>query len=360
MGTLKFTWKIKNFSKIQATIIYSDVSSVGPYKWKIRADPKGNSADNYMSVYLEVADSEILPLGWSRKAKFSFILVNQIDKKSSLTKVVGECEFKGKIKSLGFASFISHKDLHDPKKGYLVNDTCIIEANVTVYGDASVGKDEPTAEDMDAFFGDLNSMIFPKKIVSSKEEAKEALTIIQGMAPADMMNSSGRMSQLLNAFDVLSLSLDDGLLTLEQKEQVLFMKHNFIALSERAAQVIMDKMLFNEKELKKTTLDCKLRKCLIDFEKAKAETLQHEQKIAILQAQIDDSKREMENSASKQTQTFQFSKELKAELDVLVRNWPEYEAKMKAAEDEEKIVGTEWSNKMKQLVSYLNKSFHSI
>ena len=91
-----------------------------------------------------------------------------------------------------FPSFISHKELHDPKKGYLVDDTCIIEADVTIYGDDFVecGNKE-TNEDMDTFFGDLNSVIFPKKILSTEEEAKQALATIKGalnLAPADLNN----------------------------------------------------------------------------------------------------------------------------------------------------------------------------
>lgn len=38
--------------------------------------PKGNNTE-HLSIYLDVADSEMLPSGWSRNARFKLILVDQ-------------------------------------------------------------------------------------------------------------------------------------------------------------------------------------------------------------------------------------------------------------------------------------------
>jgi hypothetical protein len=40
----------------------------------------------YLSMYLDVADSNLLPPGWSRNAQFSLAVVNQLDSKASLRK----------------------------------------------------------------------------------------------------------------------------------------------------------------------------------------------------------------------------------------------------------------------------------
>lgn len=47
--------------------------------------PKGNNVD-HLSMYLDVADSNTLPYGWSRYAQFSLAVVNQIHNKYSMRK----------------------------------------------------------------------------------------------------------------------------------------------------------------------------------------------------------------------------------------------------------------------------------
>lgn len=51
--------------------------------------PKGNNVD-YLSMYLDVADSASLPYGWSRFAQFSLAVVNQIQSKYSIRKGILE------------------------------------------------------------------------------------------------------------------------------------------------------------------------------------------------------------------------------------------------------------------------------
>ena len=52
--------------------------------------PKGNNVD-YLSMYLDVADSASLPYGWSRYAQFSLAVVNQIHNKYSVRKGTVVC-----------------------------------------------------------------------------------------------------------------------------------------------------------------------------------------------------------------------------------------------------------------------------
>lgn len=47
--------------------------------------PKGNNVD-YLSMYLDVADSATLPYGWSRYAQFSLAIVNQMHNKLTVKK----------------------------------------------------------------------------------------------------------------------------------------------------------------------------------------------------------------------------------------------------------------------------------
>ncbi|CAN4120117.1 unnamed protein product [Withania somnifera] len=128
--TSRFTWKIDNFSRLNIKKLYSDTFLVGGYKWRILIFPKGNNVD-YLSMYLDVADSANLPYGWSRYAQFSLSIVNQIHNKYSIRKET-QHQFNARESDWGFTSFMPLGELYDPNRGYIVDDTCVIEAEVAV------------------------------------------------------------------------------------------------------------------------------------------------------------------------------------------------------------------------------------
>ncbi|XP_042461162.1 ubiquitin C-terminal hydrolase 12-like isoform X1 [Zingiber officinale] len=128
--TLKYRWTIENFSRLNTKKLYSDIFHVVGYKWRVLIFPKGNNVD-HLSLYLDVADSATLPYGWSRYAQFSLAVVNQIHGKYTIRKDT-QHQFNGRESDWGFTSFMSLSELYDPSRGYLVNDTFVIEAEVTV------------------------------------------------------------------------------------------------------------------------------------------------------------------------------------------------------------------------------------
>ncbi|KAK6929003.1 Ubiquitin carboxyl-terminal hydrolase 7, ICP0-binding domain, partial [Dillenia turbinata] len=153
----RFTWTIENFSRLNAKKLYSEVFVVGGYKWRVLVFPKGNNVD-HLSMYLDVADSATLPYGWSRYAQFSLAVINQVHnrftiRKESKSSVPGifvyfgiynvgskiahqnedtQHQFNVRESDWGFTSFMPLGELYDPSRGYLVNDTCIVEADVAV------------------------------------------------------------------------------------------------------------------------------------------------------------------------------------------------------------------------------------
>ncbi|OIT27667.1 ubiquitin carboxyl-terminal hydrolase 12 [Nicotiana attenuata] len=86
----RFTWTIDNFSRLSVKKLYSEVFSVGSYKWRVLIFPKGNNVD-CLSMYLDVADSATLPYGWSRYAQFSLAVVNQVNPKYTVKKGIILC-----------------------------------------------------------------------------------------------------------------------------------------------------------------------------------------------------------------------------------------------------------------------------
>ncbi|KAI7992799.1 Ubiquitin carboxyl-terminal hydrolase 12 [Camellia lanceoleosa] len=128
--TSRFTWTIENFSRVNTKKHYSEVFVVGGYKWRVLIFPKGNNVD-YLSMYLDVADSATLPYGWSRYAQFSLAVVNQFHGKLTIRKDT-QHQFNARESDWGFTSFMPLSELYDPSRGFLVNDTCVIEADVAV------------------------------------------------------------------------------------------------------------------------------------------------------------------------------------------------------------------------------------
>ncbi|XP_076897433.1 ubiquitin C-terminal hydrolase 12-like [Bidens hawaiensis] len=126
----RFTWTIENFSRQTNKKLYSDAFVVGGHKWRVLIFPKGNNVD-HLSMYLDVSDSASLPYGWSRYAQFSLAVVNQLHSKFTVKKDT-QHQFHARESDWGFTSFMPLSDLYDPSRGYLINDRCVIEADVAV------------------------------------------------------------------------------------------------------------------------------------------------------------------------------------------------------------------------------------
>ncbi|XVF24605.1 hypothetical protein REPUB_Repub13aG0141800 [Reevesia pubescens] len=126
----RFTWTIENFSRLNTKKLYSDIFLVGGYKWRILIFPKGNNVD-HLSMYLDVADAATLPYGWSRYAQFNLAVSNQMHNKYTIRKDT-QHQFNARESDWGFTSFMPLGELYDPSRGFLVNDTCIVEADVAV------------------------------------------------------------------------------------------------------------------------------------------------------------------------------------------------------------------------------------
>ncbi|KAL6845478.1 hypothetical protein ACP4OV_024973 [Aristida adscensionis] len=129
-STFRFTWPIENFFKRNIRKYYSDEFVVGGYKWRVLVFPRGNNVDQ-LSMYLDSADANALPPGWSRYAQFSLAVVNQLDSRLSLRKEATHL-FNARESDWGFTSYMPLVDLFDSSKGFVVNDKCIVEAEIAV------------------------------------------------------------------------------------------------------------------------------------------------------------------------------------------------------------------------------------
>ncbi|XP_028085241.1 MATH domain and coiled-coil domain-containing protein At3g58210-like [Camellia sinensis] len=136
--TDSYIWNIKSFSTLNLDRYESETFIVRDHKWKILIYPRGNGEGkgNSMSMFL-CLDETTLPPDTKLFVKFLLRVISQTPTKSDNFEFKVENHFGPSCLTWGAQKFMSIVKLNDPKKGYLVGDTCIAEANVTLIGEVT-------------------------------------------------------------------------------------------------------------------------------------------------------------------------------------------------------------------------------
>ncbi|KAG1674617.1 hypothetical protein FOA52_001866 [Chlamydomonas sp. UWO 241] len=103
------------------------MAGIGP--WRMRVHPQGNGADQgtHLSVFLELQDAM-----WAPEAvKYKLTAVNQADASKSLSRAFTS-KFCIDASVWGPAKLIELSVLRDAATGWLVNETLVLTADVTV------------------------------------------------------------------------------------------------------------------------------------------------------------------------------------------------------------------------------------
>nr|DAD45305.1 TPA_asm: hypothetical protein HUJ06_003535 [Nelumbo nucifera] len=125
------TWKIENFSKLEEEFYHSDEFCAADRKWKMKLYPKGdsNGKGNSISLYLLMVgkspDEKVYVEGKLR-------VLDQFNENHHESPV--KQWFVGKPSGWGYHKFMKLSVLNKLSKGFLVNDTCIFEADVSLIG----------------------------------------------------------------------------------------------------------------------------------------------------------------------------------------------------------------------------------
>ncbi|KAI3896460.1 hypothetical protein MKX03_014607 [Papaver bracteatum] len=162
----KFEWEIENFSQLDAKVgTSSDVFSVGSFKWQAQIFPKGDGGvSQQLSLYLNPVE-----LTKSVYTEFSFAVTSQsTDSYSKVKKDFTKVFQDKKDPGWGTSSFMPLSELHNPEKGYLVNDTCVIRVEVTC-----TAKEE-SKDDDDMNECTLNKIVKTENVKQSKENEEES------------------------------------------------------------------------------------------------------------------------------------------------------------------------------------------
>ncbi|GKV06869.1 hypothetical protein SLEP1_g18691 [Rubroshorea leprosula] len=119
----------------------------GSYKWKLILYPSGNKGRNvkdHISLYLAIADTDSVNGNSEVRASFKLFLLDQ-NKDNYLVvndATVKERRFHGLRNQWGFDQFLPLRTFNDVSNGYLVDDTCVLGAEVFVTKEMSTGKGE--------------------------------------------------------------------------------------------------------------------------------------------------------------------------------------------------------------------------
>ncbi|XP_038874970.1 uncharacterized protein LOC120067490 [Benincasa hispida] len=128
----KYTWKINNFSQLSKNVYESDPFTVDNYTWKIELYPRGDSLamTGYMSMFLRFDSFEKLPQGSRVYVEYDIAVLSQLG--GAYTNYPVKHWFDGETKSWGFGNFMSLSNVKEPMKGFLCDDTLMVEVKINV------------------------------------------------------------------------------------------------------------------------------------------------------------------------------------------------------------------------------------
>ncbi|XP_052171219.1 uncharacterized protein LOC127787288 [Diospyros lotus] len=129
--------KIQSFNSFTRSLekYSSDKFEVGDYKWRLTIYPGGNKdrgGQGHISIFLTLADTSSLPVGWELHAIFNFFVYDQLrDKYFSHTDNQLR-RFHTMKMEWGEAKFVELQVFNDSSNGYLIDDACVFGAEVFV------------------------------------------------------------------------------------------------------------------------------------------------------------------------------------------------------------------------------------
>ncbi|KAI3743134.1 hypothetical protein L1987_60837 [Smallanthus sonchifolius] len=133
----KHTWKISNYSKVNADCESSNIFNVGDHKWKVQLYPNGKGGTGgYISLKLALAEPQELPSGTKILAEFTIRILDQLDTRHYYGKA--SYWFSASKPEWGWQRFITHGTFFQTNRGLLFKDVCCIEVEVAINGETTV------------------------------------------------------------------------------------------------------------------------------------------------------------------------------------------------------------------------------
>ncbi|XP_023640868.1 LOW QUALITY PROTEIN: MATH domain and coiled-coil domain-containing protein At2g42460 [Capsella rubella] len=271
-----FTWEIDNFT-VRKFPIESTVFLSGGCEWYVLVRPKGDGFDDYLSLYLCVANPRSLQPGWKRRANLQFIILNQSGKEVHRTSE-RDGFFDAEIPGWGFRAALPLNKLQD--KELLENNTLIIEVYTKVT--EVVHQGDETSKEMVDFrgFNVLSSQVtsvsqifakYPNFAVDIKPKGRAVRTtymkILLGLIKTvNQPPESFSETELVKAYSKLIDLMESGF-----KLDWLKSKLDEVSL-ERKKKIDADAARIQELEKKVKNLESKISDLEVEPDKEKAKS----------------------------------------------------------------------------------------
>ncbi|PPR99077.1 hypothetical protein GOBAR_AA21599 [Gossypium barbadense] len=134
-----YIFSIESFSLLVATGVEkyeSHAFDVQDYKWRLSLYPNGNKRSNgegFISLYLQIEDTQNFPRTWEVNVNFRFFILDQIRDKYLTIESDGVVKRFYQMKTeWGIAQLLSLDHFNKASNGYLVGDCCTFGVEVFV------------------------------------------------------------------------------------------------------------------------------------------------------------------------------------------------------------------------------------
>ncbi|KAM7474991.1 hypothetical protein LguiB_022234 [Lonicera macranthoides] len=129
-----YTWKIEKISSIKEELLKSVKFKIGELEWMLIVYPKGNGIykGESLSLFLTVANYSTLPPNSRVYAEYKLGILSEVNRSGS--KKLDCTKWFVNSTGYGYPSFILLSDLNDKSKGYIVNDTLVVEVEINIIG----------------------------------------------------------------------------------------------------------------------------------------------------------------------------------------------------------------------------------
>ncbi|RYR75914.1 hypothetical protein Ahy_A01g000516 [Arachis hypogaea] len=132
--TYKHVWEINNYSKLDLECYDSKTFNAGSYEWKIKLYPKGNGPGfgSHLSLYLALSNPSTLSPVSKIYAQITLRILDQKQAKHHFGKA--NYWFSSSNHERGASRLIPLSYFTSQYQGFLVKDSCLVEAEVQILG----------------------------------------------------------------------------------------------------------------------------------------------------------------------------------------------------------------------------------
>ncbi|KAJ4897301.1 TRAF-like family protein [Raphanus sativus] len=193
-----FRFEIEEFWKKKKAAVLSKVFVAGGCEWYLEVYPKGDLADNHLSVYLHVANPKSLRVGWKRNINFYFTVLNHRNIERCRSKIANNTVFDAKGKAWGFRKLHLLSKLKE--KFFMGKDSLIVEVYIdviTVDGETEDVIEKETV-DTNGFQVSASQVALVKKIFVEHPD------IALGLKPKNQVVKTAYMNVLLGLINTLN------------------------------------------------------------------------------------------------------------------------------------------------------------